>query len=591
MYLLPYPKQVKTGKPVFFLSPHTVIAKQAGVPLIAAQQLQAEIRRFAGVEVAILQGVGREGDIVLSLDSICNAQAYTLAVSKKGVQVAGGSEKGILHGVQTLRQIIRQSGLCLPEVQIADEPDFSERAYYFDVSRGRVSTLDTLKMLADEMCFYKMNQLQLYVEHTYLFRDLSETWRGGTPLTAEEIMVLDAYCMERGIELVPSLSSFGHMFEILKTKTYEHLCELEDPANQPLFYGRMAHHTINPAMPESLEFVKALLDEFMPLFKSKQFNICCDETFDLGKGRGAEAMKAVGEKAFYINFVKALCDHVIKSGRIPMMWGDIIVKFPEAISEMPEETIFLNWGYAPDIKEDETRIFAEAGVKQYVCPGVSSWNHWVPNLQVGYENISRMCAYGHKYGALGVLNTDWGDFGHVADPAFSLPGVIYGAAFSWNANILPAKEVDASISHLAYLDRSGTAVESLKKISEVEAFGWWHLVRFKESGIALQKIDSKRLAEKQAIYKECFRSLAACIAGMDTVKRIEAQKWLLGLEALHLWNRVGAKMLSCQTDAALASELEKWFFLYCESWRKGAKEGDLGRVGEIVFFYADKLRG
>ena len=32
------------------------------------------------------------------------------------------------------------------------------------------------------------------------------------PLTAQEIMELDDYCAARHIELVPSLSTFGHMY-------------------------------------------------------------------------------------------------------------------------------------------------------------------------------------------------------------------------------------------------------------------------------------------------------------------------------------------------------------------------------------------
>lgn len=33
-----------------------------------------------------------------------------------------------------------------------------------------------------------------------------------------------------------------------------------------------------------------------------------------------------------------------------------------------------------------------------------------------------MCGYAAKYHGIGVLNTDWGDFGHVNDPAFSVRG-------------------------------------------------------------------------------------------------------------------------------------------------------------------------
>ena len=70
------------------------------------------------------------------------------------------------------------------------------------------------------MSRYKLNQLQLYVEHTYLFRDFSEMWRDQTPLTAEEIRELDSYCRERHIELVPSLASFGHLCTLLSTNIW-----------------------------------------------------------------------------------------------------------------------------------------------------------------------------------------------------------------------------------------------------------------------------------------------------------------------------------------------------------------------------------
>ena len=94
------------------------------------------------------------------------------------------------------------------------------------MTRGRVQTLDNLKKLVDTLSFYKMNQLQLYVEHTHMFRDLTELWRDDTPMTAEEVLELDQYCYERGVELVPSIATFGHLYKLLKTKTYEHLCEL-----------------------------------------------------------------------------------------------------------------------------------------------------------------------------------------------------------------------------------------------------------------------------------------------------------------------------------------------------------------------------
>ena len=44
------------------------------------------------------------------------------------------------------------------------------------------------------------------------------------------------------------------------------------------FVDRMRHHTLDVSNPESIQLVKALIDEFMPLFTSQYFNICADET-------------------------------------------------------------------------------------------------------------------------------------------------------------------------------------------------------------------------------------------------------------------------------------------------------------------------
>ena len=239
--------------------------------------------------------------------------------------------------MQTLRQIIDLNGAVLPAQTITDWPDMATRGYYFDCSRGRVPKLSYLKQVADRLCRYKVNQWQLYIEHTYLFRDLSEAWRDDTPLTAQEILELDDYCAARHIELVPSLSTFGHMYKILSTKTCCDLCELEDSEKIPFSYSYAGwHHTLNASDPDSLAFVKKLIDEYRPLFRTNKFNICDDETFDLGKGRSKEQADREGAQALYVRHVKALCEYIVARGGIPQFWGDIMWRFPKAAASCPK---------------------------------------------------------------------------------------------------------------------------------------------------------------------------------------------------------------------------------------------------------------
>lgn len=604
MRLLPKPRRLCEMDGVFRLSPHIGIVLAAGSSSIeqtAAKQLQQELHRFAGISVSVLCGDARKGDIAFKHCPLTSSEAYELNISSSSVVLTAGDDLGILHGVQTLRQIIRQSGCLLPALSIEDAPLYPTRGFYHDVSRGRTPTLETLKRLADEACFYKLNQLQLYIEHTYLFRDLSEMWRVSRPLTAEEIMELDHYCADRGIELVPSLSCFGHLFELLHTKSYRELCELPDAAEMPsTMPNRMHHHTLNISDPRSLELAEKMIAEFMPLFHSRKFNICADETFDLGRGRSRAQMEAVGERDYYIGFVQKLCRFVANQGRTPMFWGDIVIRFADALQELPKGTICLNWDYSPEVREDGVRILAEAGATQYVCPGVAGWNQWMNLLRQGYDNISRMALYGQRHGAIGLLNTDWGDYGHINDPRFSLPGLIYGAAFGWSGDTASFDELNAAISRIAYLDQSETVVSLLDAIASCTVYSWYSLVRHKEwingrldhpePETPLSGCDPHAVERVNRRLDELLLSLQSHARDMDTSARGMLEAWMIAGNAIALWNRVGATVHQGKKEPTLAAELENWFYLYERLWHETCHESELWRIRDVVWWYADQLR-
>ena len=560
----------------------------------AARQLQQEIAAASGVTLPIVRGKHRAGDIRFVLDKAVR-KGYTLEISDAGVTVSAYLDEGLLQGVQTLRQIIRQSGWCWPALTVEDEPAFAARGFYHDVTRGRIPTLAWLKELADEMCFYKLNQLQLYVEHTYLFRDMPELHSvAGTPLTAEEITELDGYCAARGIDLVPSLSTFGHLLELLRTKRFCHLCELENAAEFPsTMPNRMAHHTIDPTNPESLRLVLSMIDEYMALFRSPYFNICADETFDLGKGRN----QGREERALYMDFVKALCGHVVSRGRTPMFWGDIVLKFPDALSELPEGTICLNWGYSANVPEDSTRILAQAGARQYVCPGVSGWNQWMPRIRTGYHNIRRMAEYGAKYGAEGLLNTDWGDYGHINDPRFSLPGMIMGACASWRGTLPEMDALLEQISRLTYGDASGEICAVLANMADSLVYGWWKVVRHKDHAQGAlagdwhpQLLPEETVGMAQARLHAVKMALKNCTVHLDAAHRPMMTRWLNAQEAISLWEQAYHLTLKGEKDAELADALLRWLQRYEAQWREVSKESELWRIRDVAVWYAEQLR-
>lgn len=338
----------------------------------------------------------------------------------------------------------------LPNCEIYDEPAIKTRGYYFDVTRGKVPTLEYLTDIVDVLAEYKYNQLQLYVEHTYAFKNFSELWRDTDPLTREEILELDEYCKERHIELVPSLSTFGHLYMLLRTSKYKHLCEMPEELFEPYnLIDRMSHHTIDVSSDESIKVISEMIDEYAELFTSDKFNICCDETWDLGNYKTAELAKEVGKENLYVEYLLKLISYVKSKGLTPMCWADILKTTPELIDRLPKDVILLNWGYNAEVEDDFIKIASEKKYHQYVCPGVNGWNRFIHTYGTGFANINLMTSYAYKYGADAVLLTDWGDMGNINIFTLSIPLLMYQADIAWNQKSL--KPI-TSAEQLKYMD-------------------------------------------------------------------------------------------------------------------------------------------
>lgn len=612
MDFLPMPHRVTPGEGAFTLTWRTRIVLENTEPsaLLYAQMLQKDIGDATGIHIALLRGVHEAGDIVLMPDESLDAQTYRLHLDEHGVQIRGGSDEALLHGVMTLRQWILRHGALLPAMDVEDWPDLPHRGYYLDCSRGRIPTLETLKRYADLLCRYKINEWQLYVEHTYLFRNLSEAWREDTPLTAQEIMELDAYCRARHIELVPSLSSFGHMYQILSTKTCCEYCELPDSEKQPFTYTYWGdHHTLNVSHPGTMDFIKGLIDEYRALFTSRKFNICCDETFDLCKGRSAHLAEQSSDiHALYMAHVAELCRYLLSQGITPMFWGDIVYRVPESYRLLPDGVICLNWGYLPNQRPNEIQALAEMGATQYACPGVCTWNQWLPLMKNSFDNNRVMCRHAHQYGAIGLLNTDWGDYGHVCYPWFSVPGILYGAGFSWNAEERSFEEVNQAISVLEYGDRTGSFVSAMAALTGHEVLGWGRAVRW----IECQDNEKRRTIFHNADLLDVAATAAAANERIDQALVLLAKaapnvaqekRSIIGALALHaegvkLWNEIGlyvafredGAQIPHRDGAVLACELERWYHAILEEWRSVSKEGLVHRTLSIICAWADYLR-
>jgi hypothetical protein len=388
-------------------------------------------------------------------------EGYALTIFESGIEISFRETGGLRAATATLRQLLREYGRKLPCLKIRDWPDFARRGVMLDISRGRVPKLETLLDLAEKLSDFKINELQLYNEHTFAYKKFKSVWQSWGALTAKEIKILGARCRELGIDLVPNQNSFGHLRYFLEDSRLKKLGEISEPyeAESKDFLRRPT--TLAPNHPGTLPFLRGLYDELLPNFSSEFFNVGCDETWDLGKSQSKKLCEIKGQGRVYFDFLKKIHREVSGRDKAMMFWGDIVLKYPKLISTLPKNVIALNWGYEVNHPfANEAAQFARAKIPFYVCPGTSTWQTLVGRHDNALANLCAAAKAGKKFGAIGFLNTDWGDGGHPQPLAVGWPLFAAGAALAWNSKVLDEKNLLAVLSRDVFEDPSGKVAQA-----------------------------------------------------------------------------------------------------------------------------------
>jgi hypothetical protein len=405
----------------------------------AAQDFADDLKETAGVTLKVGTGGGKRQILVgplsnarvrtavekagLDVPGGLNEEGYVLAVTADLVLVAGRSAAGTFYGLQTLKQLVRGEGegAYVQGVRVADWPSMRWRGLSDDISRGPVPTLEYLKRQIRTEAMFKMNMHSLYMEHIFAFASHPLIAPEGGAVTPAEIRELVAYARKYHVELVPQQQTFGHLHKALRLEQYNDLAEVP--------YGDV----LSPQQEGTYQLVADWYKEIDELFPGRFFHIGADETFELGRGQSAEAVKARGIGPVYFDHLKRVRELLLPYKRRLMFWGDIALNHPDLLPSVPRDMIAMNWDYsARPSFEARIGLFKKAGLEQFVCPGVQSWNQIFPNDDAAAVNIPNFVRDGQRAGVLGVMNTEWDDDGETLfENAWY--GVVLGAAASWQA--------------------------------------------------------------------------------------------------------------------------------------------------------------
>jgi hypothetical protein len=261
------------------------------------------------------------------------------------VYIASRSERGLFYGLQTLNQFIKFYENRVPFQTIHDAPKLSVRAIHYDL-KANLPNLDYLNWETGLLAEYKINSIVIEWEDKFPFKDDLAFLKHPGAFTEDEKKQLLTQMHLYYIEAIPLIQSLGHLEYVFKHENWKNLREV------PITRHGTAE-MICPTHPESLNAIKSMhtqiLDGMEEHRDSKYCHIGMDETYYLGDCPKCQAQlgtdRNVGKSNLYITWLNQIAAFYFNQGKIPIIWGDMLVRYPQLLEKLDKRIIIMDWEY------------------------------------------------------------------------------------------------------------------------------------------------------------------------------------------------------------------------------------------------------
>ncbi|MBV7315434.1 family 20 glycosylhydrolase [Shewanella sp. NIFS-20-20] len=252
-------------------------------------------------------------------------EAYTLVVNDDGINIQGGSARGMFYGLMSLASLLDVAQQSVAKVSISDSPRYPFRGVHIDVARN-FHDVGKIHKLLDQMAAYKLNKLHLHMaddegwrlqipdlaeltdiggkrchdlsEHSCLLPQLGS---GPDPRSAvngyytrQQYIELLRYAKARHIQIIPSMDMPGHSRAAIKAMDARSAklsgaaaqqYRLSDPQDTTQ-YSSIQHYndnTMNVCLESSFRFIDKVIDEIALMHQEagtplSLYHIGADET-------------------------------------------------------------------------------------------------------------------------------------------------------------------------------------------------------------------------------------------------------------------------------------------------------------------------
>ncbi|MBP7746072.1 MAG: family 20 glycosylhydrolase [Phycisphaerae bacterium] len=306
--IVPQPAELQLQSGTCALASATVIRvdfETAGVRVVGeflADQLRAATGQTLPVQETD-EPVARDGVILLTLagaPEMLGDEGYELSITPQSVMLRARTARGLIYGVQTLRQLLTldaQAAAAWPCLKIVDRPRYAWRGMLLDCGRHFMSK-EFVKRYIDLLSYHKLNVLHWHLTEDQGWRieikkypkltevgawrtvtrdseqERDDAGRYGGFYTQDDVREIVAYAASRGITVVPEIEMPGHSLAALAA--YPELSCTGGPFQVRTEWG-ITEDVYCAGNDQTFAFLEDVLTEVLPLFPSEFIHIGGDE--------------------------------------------------------------------------------------------------------------------------------------------------------------------------------------------------------------------------------------------------------------------------------------------------------------------------
>ncbi len=349
--IIPTPSAYQTTLGKFEISENDLLIDNLYLPKEIGEYLKNQLQTVFSITTHLQEKQG-----VVHFYKLKNApqNSYSIDVADE-ITINYSSDESCFYAVNSLLQLIegQKNEYYIQKSFVGDSPKFEWRGLHLDVSR-HFYTVEEVKHFIDLMALYKFNKFHWHLTDDQGWRieikqfpKLTEigAWRDSTLIghyndvprvyekkrtggfyTQEQIKEVVAYASKRFISVIPEIEMPGHSRAVLAAYPEYSCTGKQQPV--PGLWG--IFDDIFCSKPETIDFLKQILEEVIPLFPSEYVHIGGDEAPKTRWHECSKCQKTIKENnlkdehELQSYFIRQMDSYLTSKGKKLIGWDEIL---------------------------------------------------------------------------------------------------------------------------------------------------------------------------------------------------------------------------------------------------------------------------